>query len=103
MIKDNPWELYSSVRGWELTSKVLTLKLDVALIKLDKMVATGTPVGLATNAIFNEMLAVMDRIEKYGANDSEPRSYLAQCLQHHIRKTHHVSYYVDRFGDITEA
>jgi hypothetical protein len=104
MSEHNPWELYSSTPGWEMASQTLTIALGTVLTRLDRLVATGTPIPLAANAVFNDMVKIMSgtRMEKYGATDSEPRAYLASQIQKHIRVTHHVKYFVDRFGDVTE-
>lgn len=100
----NPWQLYSTVSGWETAAGMLSMELDVVLMRVDKMVASGTPVSLAANAMFNVMADMMGQpdFQRFGADDSEPRSYLASRIQKHIREVHKVRYYVDRFGGVTE-
>ncbi len=104
MNENNPWQLYSTISGWESAAALLETGLHVALDELDRMVASGTPVSLAANAIFNSMVKLMEMPDarKYGADDSEPRSYLASRIQKHIRTNHKVKYYVDRWGGVAE-
>lgn len=106
MSNNNPWQLYQFIPNWEEATQVLNTKLDLVLAKLDRLVASGTPIALAAHTVFIDMdHLVLSRtdLRKYGSDDSEPRSYLASRIQRHIREKHHVNYYVDRFGDVTES
>lgn len=102
MSTNNPWQLYSTVHGWQSAAEMLSMELDVVLLRLDNMVATGTPISLAANAMFNVMAEMMSKPEfsRFGADDSEPRSYLAHRLTKHMRETHKARLYVDRWGGV---
>lgn len=108
MPTDNPWQLYSTTPGWEGCAAALTDALTTQLAALDRMVAPDqpvpVPVSLAAHASFNAVLKVMERkdYQRFGATDSEPRSYLAWAITRHIRNKHASRLYVDRFGDVTE-
>lgn len=101
---NNHWQLYSTMHGWQDAAARLDAALAASLTKLDRMIATGTPASLAINALFNEMTVHMDHPDnaQFGACDSEPRDYLAQRLQRHLRLVHHKQYWVDRWGGVTE-
>jgi len=104
MSTNNPWQLYTSVPGWQGASGQLEDHMRDALVALDRMVASGTPVSLAINAQFTVMSRHMDGegLSQYGASDSEGRDELARRLQAHARALYGVRYYVDRWGGVSE-
>ena len=79
-MQDNPWKLYSTLRGFNMANDILNDVWEFAQ-KLPWKDAESL------------MLKVMHNLRKFGANDTEPRSILV----HRLRKRFGENDYVDKW------
>ena len=70
------WELYDSMKGSAIANHNLTVALNS---RLKKVIALGPEFSRehAAKQVQKEMLEIMDKYRKLGANDTEPQCVLA--------------------------
>ena len=100
---NNPWELYSSMPGWEAVSDRLDSATNAALVEMDRNIAGGATIPVAAVVAFKAVSSIMAVNSEFGALDSEPRGHLGGLIGKHIRLRYGVTFLVDRFGDCYEA
>lgn len=75
----NHWELFESVRGWNLASAALDKAWEEA-----KLLAPEKPSRERAKLAREYVRKVMAKYTKYGATDTEPDSYLAWLVDKHF-------------------
>ena len=79
-VNDNPWELYSSMKGFPMANALMNDVWEFAQ-------------KLPWKDAETLMLKTMNNLRRFGANDTEPRSILA----HRLRKRFGENDYVDKW------
>lgn len=101
-MSENKWQLYATMPGWKRISVQLDGAMARTLAKADKAIASGKSPRVAAFQAFDSMQTYMSKsiITNFGGSDSEPREHLGYLIEQHMKKVHHVSLTVNRFGDV---
>ena len=94
----NPWQLYSSMDGWEVASKRIEDAFFAAMVTLDAAVASGTSVKVAAETAWKAVQHVMLDLKSYGSFDTEPRNHLADRIEAHLKSKYVDDVHVDSLG-----
>ncbi len=76
----NPWELYTSVHGWQDVSDEIAAAVNRAKKAIDATQDVN-PVDLAYKVWLRVVSPVLNRYPEYGASDTEPRSLTHEALE----------------------